>query len=331
MSIFGAENEVVAQGAAYMQIMLGGWLAMEFLLMSLYIIQSSGDTFNPMKVEFTIRFIHLTLCPFLVLGLWIFPALGIQGVAVSNIISQVVGASLGIWLLFSGHTRLKLQLSDLRPKPELIIRMLKIGIPALVMNLQRSFGNLALTWLLIPFGTLAVAAHSIITRIEMFLYLPSMAVGSGAGVLVGQNLGARQPQRAEKGGWLAAGVVECFVFVCSAAILIFAENIMSWFSPDAAMIELGAIFLRIATAGYLLMALTTVFQYCISGAGDTLPNMIISIGMIWVIQFPVAILLSQHTGLDVFGVRWAIVAANVVGAAAYLIYFKTGRWKMKRV
>jgi Na+-driven multidrug efflux pump len=199
------------------------------------------------------------------------------------------------------------------------------------MSLQRSFGSLALTWFVIPFGTRAVAAHSIVARVDMFLFMPSMGFGSGAGVLVGQNLGANQPERAERGAWLALGLVAVFMAICSAAILIWAENIMAIFTPDPQLIDLGAVFLRIATASYLVIAPVSVLQSCISGAGDTLPNMIISIAMIWAVQLPLALFLSRFTGLGVFGVRWAIVASTLTGTIIYLTYFKLGRWKTKRV
>jgi putative MATE family efflux protein len=255
----------------------------------------------------------------------------VAGAALSNLISQILGAGIAIWFLFGGHTRIRLAFSDLRLDLNLIGRILKIGIPALVMNLQRSFGNLLLTWFIAPFGTVAVAAHSLASRVEMFIFMPSMALGSGAGVLVGQNLGAKKPDRAEKGAWLAVAIVEVFMLACGLLLLVFANNIISIFTTDPDLVKIGATFLRIATAGYVVMALTTVLQNCISSAGDTLPNMIISIVAIWAIQLPLAWYLSNHTALGVYGIRWAIVIATVSTAVVTLVYFRTGRWKTKRV
>jgi putative MATE family efflux protein len=331
MRMFGMEAEVVSQGMAYMQVMFSGWIAMELLVMGLYVIQSSGDTLNPMRIELSIRILHVTLCPFLVLGLWIFPEMGVRGAALSNVISQGLGAVIILWFLFTGHTRLRLSKGDFRVVPNLIWRILKIGIPALVMNVQRSVGNLILMWFFVPFGTLAVAAHSLASRVEMFIYMPSMALGSGAGVLVGQNLGAHQPERAEKGVWLAVAILEAFMLACGTVILVWAEGIMGFFSTDPALIAMGASFLRIAVAGYLVLALTTALQNCLSGAGDTLPNMIISLAMIWVFQLPLAYLLPKFAGLGVYGIRWAIVASNFAAGAATISYFRTGRWKAKKV
>lgn len=331
MNMFGVGPDVAAEGAAYLRVLFGGWILVELLIVGLYTIQSSGDSLKPMLIEATIRTLHITLCPFLVLGLWVFPPMGTAGAALSNVISQAIGAAIVIWLLTTGRTRIRLRLQDFRFIPDLTWRIIKIGIPALVMDLQRSFGNLVLTWFIIPFGTVPVAAHSLAARIEMFLSTPAFGLGGGAGVLVGQNLGARKPQRAAKGAWLAVLLVEALMLVCSLAILFFAEQIVSIFSLDPALIEVGSLFLRIGILGYILAAVVLVLQAAIAGAGDTLPNMIFSIAMIWIIQMPLAFLLPRVGDLGVYGIRWAIVGGMAAGAAAYFVYFQIGRWKAKKL
>jgi putative MATE family efflux protein len=331
VSLFGVSPEVIAQGTAYMRVMLAGWVSMEVLVMCLYSMQSSGDTMTPMIVEAIIRAVHLTLCPCLVLGLWIFPQLGVSGAALSNVISQCLGAVILLWILLKGRTRLHLSLHDFRPVPQSIWRILKIGIPALVMNLQKSFGDLLLARIITPFGTLAIAAHSLVFRVEMFLSAPAFSIGGGAGVLVGQNLGAGQPKRAARSGWLAIAVVEAFMLLCVIAILLWAENIIGIFTTEGDLLEVGSIFLRIAALGYIMLAIVLILQFSIAGAGDTLPTMIFSIAMLWLVQLPLAYFLPGLTGLGVYGVRWAIVAGLTVGAILYLAYFLLGRWKRKRV
>jgi putative MATE family efflux protein len=331
INLFGIEAEVFIEGMAYLRVMFAGWVAMEILIMGLYVIQSSGDARTPLLIETLIRTIHVALCPFLVLGLWVFPRLGVTGAALANVISQCLGAGCIFWLIHSGNTRLHPTLRDFRADINIIWRILKVGIPALVMNLQRSLGNFMLTWLIAPFGTLAIAAHSIAARVELFLSLPGMGFGTGAGVLVGQNLGAGQPERAEKNGWSALGFLEGFMAVCSVAILFWAANIMGIFTKDSELVALGGDFLKIATASYLLISFISVLQSCIASAGDTVPTMVVSIVMIWVIQLPLAYLLPEYTSLGVYGLRWAIVAGIFAGAIAYAIYFRIGRWKTKRI
>lgn len=331
MRAFRVEPEVAMEGTAYLRVMFAGWVPLEILVMALYVIQSTGDTIRPMMIELTIRVVHVTLCPLIVMGYWGFPRMGVSGAALSNVVSQVLGAIIGLCILFSGRTKLRLSLSDFRLDLTMIWRILRIGVPALVMSLQRSFGSLALTWFVIPFGTVAVAAHSLAARVDMCLFMPSVGLGSGAGVLVGQNLGAHQPKRAEKGAWMAVGLVQVFFVACSLCILIWAEHIMRLFTADQALIGMGAVFLRIATASYVVLSPVSVLQSCIGGAGDTVPNMIISVGMIWAVQLPLAFLLSKVDGLGVLGIRWAIVITTLIGATAYVVYFKLGRWKSKRV
>lgn len=331
MRMFGLEEIVITDGMAYMRVMFSGWIAMDLLVMSLYVIQSAGDTIRPMFIEGCLRIIHVTLCPFLVLGIGIFPRMGVSGAALSNVISQGLGTILCLLLLFGGYTRLHLSKGDFRVDFNVIWRILKIGIPALVMNIQRSFGTFILTYLIAPFGTMAVAAHSLASRLEMFVMMPGMALGMGAGVLVGQNLGAGQPQRAEKSAWVAVGILQAFMVVCSAAVLIWARNIMGVFTTDPALLDIGTVFIRITTATFFVMSVATVLQSCIASAGDTVPNMIISIAVMWVAQIPVAFLLSRHTDLGFYGIRWAMVVSTLIGTIVYFIYFRTGRWKHKKL
>jgi len=331
IGLFGLEADVMAEGMAYMRVMFAGWIAMDLLVMGLYIIQSSGDTLRPLYIEASLRVIHVTLCPFLVLGLAGFPRMGVSGAALSNIISQILGAILVLWLLLGGKTRLHISRKDFRPDLDIIWRILKIGVPALVMQLQRSLGNFILTWFIAPFGTLAVAAHSLAARVEMFIMLPGMGFGMGAGVLVGQNLGAGQPDRAERSAWVALGILEVVMLVCAGAILLWAENIIGIFTTDPELVEIGATFLRIAAAAFAIIGFISVLQSCIASAGDTVPNMIISIIMVWVIQLPLAYILPKVTDLGVLGIRWAIVGGMVAGTIAYVTYFRLGRWKQKKV
>jgi len=331
LSLFGLEDAVVIEGVAYMRTLFAGSLAMSFWFMGLSIMRASGDSVTPMRISIFVRCIHVLLDPFLIFGWWVFPRMGVSGAALSNVVAQTLGMSISLWILFSGRTRLRLTLSNFRVDLSTIWRIVRIGIPAGVMSVQRSFGNLILAWLLVPFGTLAIAAHSLYQRVLMVLFLPSWALGMGSGVLVGQNLGARQPERAQRTGWLATGIVEAIMLVASVAILLWAEGIIRIFTTEPDLVEIASVFLRIATAGFIVAGLVTVLQQSISGAGDTMPPMIIGLVTVWVVQLPLAYFLPQVTTLGMYGVRWAIVAGMIVGAVAYAIYFRLGRWKRKRV
>ena len=330
-SLFGLQPDAAAEGVIYLRIILIGWFTEAFWLTSLHVMQSSGDTLTPMKIAIVIRVVNAVICPFLVLGWWIFPRLGVGGAAITYIIATSLGMLICFWVLFTGKTRLRLSLRDFYPDLNTIWRILKIGIPASVMGLGKSFGDLVFAWFMIPFGTLPLAANNLISRIEGFINSPGMSVGTGAGVLIGQNLGAGQPRQAARSGWSAMGLVTGFMLLCSIILLIWSENIISLFNVESDLVQVGSVFLRIAIGGYLGMSIVYVLQNSISGSGDTLPPMIITLAMLWIVQIPLAYLLSRYTNLGVYGIRWAIAIGFVIGAMAYIIYFWAGRWKRKRV
>jgi len=331
LALVGLEPEVIDLGAAYLRIQFIGMVAMSFRMITDGTMQASGDSMTPMKIAFAFRMLHIALSPFLIFGWWLFPRLGVSGAALTNVISQSLGTGLGFWILMTGRSRLRLSFRRFRIDPGIIWRMIRVGLPASVMGIERNLGQYVLMWFMAPFGTLAVAAHTLNQRIEMFLFMPAWGLGMAAGVLVGQNLGAQQTARAERSGWLATAIVEGFIVICLLAILIWAEAFIHIFSSDPGVVSLGATFLRIATAGYIVMGLTAVLQQCISGSGDTMPPMLASILTMWLIQLPLAYFLSHFTNLGVYGVRWAIVIGTAAGAIAYTVYFRSGRWKRKVV
>lgn len=331
IGLFGLQPDVVREGSSYLRVAAIGWTPLSFSLMSMAIMQASGDSVAPMKISLAFRLSQVALCPFFVFGWWVFPRLGVTGAALSQVITEIGGMLTGLWILFGGHTRLHPSLRGFRLDPNMIWRMVKIGLPGLVMGVERNLGSMVLMWIMVPFGTLAVAGHSLIQRVEQVISMPGWGLGVGASVIVGQNLGARQPERAERSGWLAAGMAQVFMLVCALAALLGAEYIIRIFNSDPALVKLGASFLRIAAAGYAIMGFGTVLSHCISGSGDTIPTLVVSIVTMWVILLPLAWALPKVTNLDVYGVRWAIVINIAVGAAAYVTYFRLGRWKKKRI
>jgi putative MATE family efflux protein len=331
LDLFGLEADVVAEGTAYIRIQFIGSVAMAFRIMAEGVMQASGDTVTPMRITIFFRLFHAALCPFLIFGWWIFPSMGVSGAATTNVIAQSLGGTVGFWILFSGRSRLRLTLRGFNLDPSVVWRIVKVGIPAAIMTMERSFGDLVLMWFTAPFGTLAVAGHALIQRIEAILRMPCMGLGRGSGVLVGQNLGAGKPERAEKSGWLAGLLGQGFALIISLSVLLFAESIIRLFNAEPDVVELAGTFLRIGAAGYMFMGLYFVMQNSISGSGDTLPTMLVTLLNFWLVQVSLAFLLSRYTDLGVYGVRWAMATGWVAGAIAYSMYFRMGRWKHKRI
>jgi len=331
LGLFGLEPEVLAQGSQYLRIVLLGSVAMFLRMMAEGVMQASGDSVAPMRIALIYRIFHVALCPFLIFGWWIFPRMEIEGAALTNVISHSLGLALSMWVLFSGRSRLKITLRNFKIDPVTIWQMIRIGVPASIMGIQQGLGNFILVKFIVPFGTFAIAAHTVCQRIEMILLMPCLGLGMAAGVLAGQNLGAGKPERGERSTWIAAGLAEIFMFVVCIALLIWAENIVRIFNTEPEMVAYAAAFLRIATAGYAVIGLIIVLQNCLIGVGDTIPAMLFSILIVWLVQFPLAFYLPQITGLGVIAIRWSIVIAIVTGTISYTIYFKTGRWKRKRL
>ncbi len=331
LRLVGVAPEVVSESADYLRIQFIGMTAMSFRMMAESVMQASGDALTPMKIAVVFRLLHVVVSPVLIFGLWIFPKMGVNGAAVTNVISQSLGTGLGFWILLKGRSRLRLSFKGFRIDGGVLWRIVRVGFPASVMGMQMNLGQFLLMFLVAPFGTLAVAAHTLNQRVEMIMFMPAWGVGMAAGVLAGQNLGAREPQRAEKSGWIGTMLVEGFAILCSIAILLWAENIVDVFSTDHELIGIASTFLRIAVAGYIITGFIGVLQQCISGAGDTMVPMVVSLAAMWAIQLPLAFLISKNTSLGVYGIRWAIVASSVVNAIAYTAYFRIGRWKRKEV
>ncbi|MFC2012014.1 MATE family efflux transporter [Chloroflexota bacterium] len=329
--LIGVEPDVVALGAAYMRIQFIGMVTMSVRMITEASMQASGDTHTPMRIAVIFRVVHLALCPALVFGWWLFPELGVRGAAWTNVITQCLGGGLGLWFLLSGRTRMKLTFRNFRVDPGVVWRMVKIGMPAAVTGMERTFANLVLVKIVVPFGTAAVAAQSLQERLGMFIQMPAMGFGVGAGVLAGQNLGAGRPDRAERSGWLAAACFTGVMVVGSLLIWFWAEGIVGIFNKEPELLEIASAFMRIQIVGYLVFGFVIVLSQALNGVGETVVPMLVTLLTMWFVQVPLAYVLSRHTGLSLYGVRWGIVIALILRAAIYILYFKSGRWKSKKV
>jgi len=329
--LLGLEADVVTEGATYMRILFIGSVSMSYRMLIESIMQASGDTVSPMKLTIIYRVFHVALCPVLIFGWWIFPEMGVSGAALTNVISQTLGTAIGVWFLFTGRTRIRMTLKDFRLDFSMIWRIVRIGLPALVSGLQRSASQMILIWFVVPFGTIAVAAHTLNQRIEMIMFMPCFAIGMASGVLTGQNLGAEQPDRAAKGSWIAVLLTEILMICFCIAILAGAEHIVGLFNSEPGLVAMSSTFLRIAVAGYVFLAFVAVLMNSLQGAGDTVPPMLVSMTAVLIITLPLAYFLPRITDLGVLGIRWAMASEMMVQAFFFIIYFRTGRWKTKYV
>lgn len=361
LGIFGLDPDVMTEGVDYLRIQFIGMAAVSFRIMVEGVMQASGDAITPMVTATIYRLIHVALCPFLIFGWWIFPEMGVTGAALTNVISQSLGVALALWYLLNGRalsfigrsgqdeagrptgsryfwwiprhgpSRMRLSFKNFRFDLAIIWRIIKIGAPAMVSGIQRTLGQFILMMFISPFGRFAVASHTIVQRTEMVLFIPGMAFGQAAGVLVGQNLGAQQPERAERSAWISLILSEGFMIACSLVLLLWPSQIVRIFNSEPEVLEIAVTYVRIAVSGYVVMGFTSTLMNVLSGAGDTVPPMIFSLITAWGVQLPLAFFLPKVGDLGVYGVRWAISSGFIIGSVLFLVYFRTGRWKRKKV
>jgi putative MATE family efflux protein len=325
------DPDVVRMGTAYLRIEFIGGATVTFRMMMDAIMQASGDSVNPMWIAVIYRVFHILLSPVLIFGLWIFPRLGVTGAAFTGVIAQSLGVLLGLNVLLGARSRVKLSFKSFKFDLGVVWRIVRIGFPASITGVQRNLNQFFLQVFMAPFGSAALAAHVITQRLEMFILMPAMSFGQGAGILVGQNLGARKADRAVRSAWTGVAVVECFVVLVAGAMAVWALPAVRVFNSDPQMTGTAVQFIHVAAIGWALMGFQFVLMNCLQGAGDTIPTMVIGIFTTWVITIPLAYFLPLHTSWGAIGIRWAMTASVVVGALANVLYFRSGKWKTRHV
>ena len=347
MRLLGVSDEIVAIAAAYMRIQFIATVAQGMMMMSGAALQAAGDPITPMHAQVLSRILHFALSPLLIFGWFWFPDMGIAGAALAMFISGLIGLSWNLWALFRGTSRLHLTLRGYRLDPVLMWRIVRIGAPASVSSMERSFSQLAIVWLVTGFGDVTLAAYSVAQRVQMLTNLGSMGLGQGAGIMVGQNLGAGKPEQARKVvGWALVYVLMLSITI-TLVLLVFAEPFLTIFIRDPAVMEVAVPWLRIVVLGFMVMGVGMVFMQSYNTAGDTLVPMVVSLITIWGVQVPLAIMLSgvvqdwtifglaitlpTIADLGQYGIAWSMVIAMASRLFFYVPYFFTDRWLRKQV
>jgi putative MATE family efflux protein len=325
MKLVGVPDSVILAGAEYMRIQFIGSGTNAFRMMTGAALQASGDTLTPMRAATVARVLHLALSPGLIFGWWILPEMGLVGAAVGNIVAQGIASVLNFRALFTGTSRLHLTLSDYRPDPAVLWQLVRTGTPASITSAERSIAQLLLTSLVSPFGPTTLAAFALTRRIENLVMMGARGLGQGAGVLVGQNLGAGKPERARK----TVAWALLFVFGMNLAVVIvlaaMPEPFIRLFNADEELLGTAVKWLQIASLGYLFLGIGQVFQQSYNTAGDTMVPMVVTLVSIWGVQQPLAAVLPGM-GLGAYGIAWAVVIAVLVRLLIYAPYYFTDRW-----
>jgi putative MATE family efflux protein len=329
--LLGVDAAVIQQGKLYLQVQFLGVITMTVLSFNDGTMQASGDTMIPMRIAIVYRVLHLILCPLFVFGIGYFPELGVRGAALSNIITQGLGGIIGLWVLFKGYSRLQINFKNWRFDASAVWQMIKVGLPNSFMAVQQILSMLFLVAFIAPFGTKAVAAHTIFQQIDGTLLIMIMSIGMSAGVLGAQNMGAGKPERAAKSGWVAGGFTAVFMAVVSIIILLWADQISRIFNSDPELVHMSATFLRIACASNIALGLSAVLRHFLSGVGDTLAAFIMEIVCTWGLLIPLVWASTSFTDFGIWGIRWALVIRLIIGGIVFTLYFWSGWWKHRKI
>ncbi len=329
--LLGAREQVLELGLGYLIIVFSGSFTLILLFLSSSIMRGVGDALTPMLVMTAATALNIALDPLLIFGIWVFPEMGVRGAALATVIAQGAGMTVGIGILLRGRTRIRLHWRQFRIDLPLIGRMLRIALPGTLQGAVRSFANLVLMRIVTSYGVVVLAAYGIGLRLDLIAMMPGWALGAATATLVGQNLGAGQPERAEKSAWIATGLYMAILVVLGALFFIFARQIIGIFNPGAGIVEHGAAYLRIRTLSYVFLATGLVLASALNGAGDTLGPMIILAVSLLGIQLPLAYFLPKSPELVTSGIWLAIAAAHTVQGLSMAAWFRRGRWKQKLV
>jgi MATE family, multidrug efflux pump len=327
----GAAPDLIATGRHYTAIVLGSNIVVMLLFLNNAIFRGAGDASLAMRVLWMSNLINLVLDPCFIFGLGPFPELGITGAAVSTLIGRSAGVAFQFRMLASGRSRVRIRPRDLRIVPDVLISLVRVSVTGV---LQFAIGHtswIALVRMVSTFGSVAVAGYTIGIRIFIFAILPSWGLSGAAATMVGQNLGARKPERAVKAVYLTAIYNAIFLGAVSIVFVFMPQTLVALFTSEGQVSHHAVDCLRIIGFGNLAYAFGMVVVQAFNGAGDTVTPTMINVVGFWLCEIPMAWALAYPAGLQVRGVFLAIPIAHVVITILGVTMFLRGKWKTRRI
>jgi len=332
MGLMGAEPEVLPMAVSYLQISFIGLTFMFAYFVFQSLMRGVGNVKTPMYIVMFTVILNLFLDPLFIMGFGPVPGYGVAGAAIATVLTQGIAAIIGLILLFSGKYGIHLKWKNIKFDFKLIKKMFFLGFPASIAQSSRALGLTVMAFLVASFGTLITASYGIGARIFSFIIIPAMGISMATSTLVGQNIGAGKTERAERITRLSCIISFIILTALGIVFFIFAEQITAVFIPnDPAVIESGGLFLRIMALSFGFVGVHFTLNGTFTGAGKTGISMILSIVTFWVIQFPIAYILSKHTSLVEVGIWWSLPISNVLITIIAYIWYKKGTWKKKQL
>lgn len=330
LQVLGAKGRVLGLGTNYLKIILAGGLVMVYLFLANSILRAAADAFTPMLIMLGATILNIILDPLMIFGIG-FPRMGVSGAALATVISRGLASLAGLYILFRGHSRIRLHLRKLRLDLKVAVKIIKVGFPNSIQMALRSIVGLVLMAIVARYGSYAIAAYGIGLRIFSVVLMLGFALANSAATLVGQNLGAKRLMRAEQSAWSCARFNGLLMGLSSALFFIFSAKLISIFSNNPCIIKLGSEYLKVTSFSYVFVAIGMVLGYSLIGAGDTVTPLFISVFTLLGIQIPLAIVLPTHFHIGISGVWWAILTSSVLHSCLTAFWFNLGRWKLKRI
>ena len=331
LGLMRAEPAVIHTGSRYTAIVLGGNLCVVMLFLINGIFRGAGDATHAMRTLWLANLINLALDPCFIYGLAGFPKLGVTGAAVATTTGRGIGVLYQLWVLFGGRARITLARRHLRLDWPVLRRLLRLAWTAMIQYFISTASWMSLVRINALFGSAAIAGYALAIRVILFGILPSWGISSAAATLVGQNLGAKRPDRSSRAVWLAGSYNMIFLTILGAIFIAGAPVFVPWFTSDPKVAAIAITCLRIVSLGYPVYAWGMIMEQAFNGAGDTVTPTFINLGCYWMLQIPLAWWLAQHAGLGPRGVYVAICGAESVLAVVSILLFRRGRWKSVKV
>jgi len=329
LKTLGAADDVIAQGTAYMRISFLGSFTMILSVILSAVLNAAGDAVTPMKILAVSTVANIVLDPLVIFGLLGFPRLGVAGSALATVTARGIGVVLLLWIFLKGHSIIHLKFANVKIDLSIMKRIIRIGIFSSLQAIVRNSSALILTRIVAIYGTFAVAAYVICTRLRMIVLMPGFGLANAVSTLVGQNLGANKPERAERTAWITVGIASAIMTFIGITYTVFARTSIAIFNAHPEVIKIGVYQQYITAGAFGVVGVSIVLGRAFNGAGDTLSPMIITSVTLLVFQIGLSILLSWKLGL--IGIWFGITASNIIQAAIMSLWFNTGRWKSKRV
>ena len=331
LGFMGGEADLIEEGYGYTQVLLGGNITVMLLFLINAIFRGAGNASIAMWTLILSNGLNIILDPIFIFGFGPIPAYGVEGAAIATTTGRGVAVIAQLFILFKGNSYIKIALKDLVIRTKVMMNIIKVSLGGIFQFFIGTSSWVVLMLIMATFGSEVLAGYTIAIRIMMFTLMPAWGMSNAAATLVGQNLGAQKPERAEQSVWKTGKYAAIFMGAVSIIYLVFARTFLSWFTDNPIVIDNGAICLQIIAVGYLAYAYGMVVIQSFNGSGDTYTPTLINFICFWLFQLPFAYLMAIVLDYGPIGVFWAITLAEILIAVIGIWFFKKGKWKATKV